>query len=123
MPGFAVFKQGRLSLSGELDIPSSKPIHERLRILYDKAAALTPEPPDLLLIEEIKGTMAHEFLKWAVGVTMAAVRAPIYLGVPINCWKSVAQVTPGYSKGNAADAVIIGDTVIMLAENERTRGK
>lgn len=122
-PGFAIFKQGQLSMSGELDIPSSKPIQERLRILYDQAAALTLEPPDLLLIEEIKGAMAHEFLKWAVGVTMAAVRAPIYLGVPINCWKAVAQVTPGYVKGNDTDAQIIGDTVMILAENERTRGK
>jgi len=122
-PGFAIFKEGKLSACGELDIPSSRPIQERLRILYDQAGALTPTPPDVLVIEEIKGAMAHEFLKWSVGVTLAAVRAPLYLGVPINCWKAVAQVTPGYVKGNDTDATIIGDTVIILAENERTRGK
>lgn len=109
--------------SGEIQIPSSKPIHERLRILYDKASALLPNSPDILVIEEIRGRMAHHYLSWSVGVTLAAIRAPLCIELPINVWKAVAAVTPGYFKGNSQDAEIIGTTLTILAENERTRGK
>jgi len=118
VPGFAVFRAGELLTSGEIDIPYRKPIAERLQLLHAAVLKLTPEPPDVFIVEEIKGqNFSHRFLHWALGSTIAAARTTTLVECPINLWKSLAKIYPGYLKGNAMDAEMIGMSVILYAKH------
>ena len=117
-PGFAIYRAGELITSGELAIPK-KSIYERLQLLHEQVSKLTPDVPDVFAIEEIRGQrFSHDYLKYAVGVSMAAARTTTILEVPINCWRALAKADPHYIKGNAVDSELIGETVIRLARGE-----
>lgn len=121
-PGFAIFRDGELLTSGEMAIPYRKPIAERLQLLHAKVLALTPDVPDVFVIEEIKGhNFSHRFLHWSIGATIVAARTPLLIECPINLWKSLAKATPGYLKGNAMDAEMIGQSIVLYSK-ELTSG-
>lgn len=116
-PGWALFRAGELIAHGEIKLPSKRTINDRLQLLYDEVYKLTSTRPDVLAIEDVsQGTMSHVFLRWAVGVSIAAARANVLMIVPINCWKAVAKASTGYEKTNAADAILIGKSIILLAQ-------
>lgn len=121
-PGYAIFKAGELISAGEIsNIPSKAQIGVRLQAVYDEIYALTAEAPDLLAIEMIRGKIAHEYLMFSVGASIAAGRAPETIEVPTNVWKALAKVTPDYSKDNDADARMIGQCLIEYCRQYATR--
>ncbi len=114
LPGFAVFRAGELLTSGEIEFPKKQDVYTRIQRLYDEIRKLAD--PDVLAIEEIRGaTFSHMYLRWAVGVSIAAGKAPVSVELPITVWKQLAKVMPGYIKGNAMDAECIGHSLILLA--------
>jgi hypothetical protein len=113
-PGFAVFREGKLEASGIIEIDHKIDINIRLQILYRKIRNLLPVQPDVFLIEQIGGK-AHHVLLEAVGVSIAAAETPIVLRVHNRFWKAWAAQSPEYSKNDAADARMIGESVIQAA--------
>lgn len=110
-PGWARFHAGVLVASGVVPMDGKKQnIFQRLRALYD---ALLAEKPDVLVVEQIRGTMAHQYLKWSVGVIIASVRASYTIEMPIATWRAYAG--KGHKKSDEADAVQIGLTLISIA--------
>ncbi len=117
-PAVAIFEAGVLVFSAELDIPYKKPVYERLQLLYKKVLELTPNAPDVFAIEEIRGQggFSSHILHWAIGATIAAARTPCVLEVPLNFWKALAKATPSYTKGDVADAEMIGKSIVLRAK-------
>lgn len=123
-PGYAIFTAGKLVKSGELKLPGRKPVHIRLAMMHDMIRELLPEPPAMLICEDVSnGSMAHVYLKWAVGATIAAANSPEFLICPINVWRALAKAMPAYQKTNTTDAVLIGQSVIMLAREHEAEQK
>lgn len=119
-PGYAIFKAGKLMAAGEIDnIPSKAPIGTRLHRVYDEIYKLTPDAPDLLAIEMIRGKIAHEYLMFSVGASIAAGRALETIEVPTNVWKALAKVTPDYTKDNSWDAQMIGKCLIEFCKQKQ----
>ena len=110
MPGWAAYSKGKFLSSGTVPLVKGAPIQDRLRVLYEQ---LLPTDPDVLVIERIRGSMAHEFLHWSVGVTIAACRPVILIEMPIATWKK--YVGKNHKKGDEADARAIGDTLLYHA--------
>lgn len=110
--GYAVAKNGKVVDYGKIILDNKLPINIRLRelmkILQDD------EKYDVLVVELIRGKMSHVYLKFAVGVIMAAARAPVAIEVPIQSWKAVAG--RGYKKDDDKDAEMMALTVIRLAQ-------
>lgn len=120
MPGFAVFEAGILVNCGTIAFPKKKaPVYDRLQHLTEQVAKILPTPPDVLVIEEIHKNIAHLYLLWSVGVSIAAAKSPVTFELPINCWKALAKVSDDYHKTDAEDAVIIGRTLIELAKRDK----
>lgn len=119
-PGYALFVRGRKVKSGTFTINHKLPIHQRLEALYCHVKALVTENPVVLLsVERIRGRMAHEYLRWAVGVCQAAggqkVKATVE--IPIQAWKPVAKATDDYVKGDESDAVAMGTLLLLKAQS------
>lgn len=112
-PGYAIFKKGKLVSSGTIKINSKLPLNLRLHALYDQLAMLEVNP-DVLVIEEIRGRMAHAYLSFAVGMTITAVRSHICIEIPINVWK--AYVGRDHIKTDEADAIAMGEAIIELTK-------
>lgn len=117
LPGFSIYRAGELITSGEIKLSEKKlPIYERLQILHDRVTKLTSEVPDVFGLEMIRGQgFSSQQLIWSVGVTIAAARTPNCIEVPMHAWKAVAKVTPGYFKGDAQDAEMIGLALVLIA--------
>ena len=122
MPGYAVIKGGNIIETGVIKIPLSMTIEGRLRYLDDRLNELAIKyPPDLLVIEEIP-SRAHHYLMWAIGVTIAGVRAK-FMQMPICVWKAAAKVAASYiKKSDEADANIMALSLLSIAK-ERVNGK
>jgi hypothetical protein len=112
-PGFAVYYKGAIQSSGTIEIPHAD-INIRLQTLYRKIRGLLPVSPDVLLIEQIGGK-AHHMLLEAVGVSIVAADTPTTIRVHNKFWKAYAAAHPDYEKGDAADARMIGDSVLAAA--------
>lgn len=119
VPGFAIFYAGELQTSGTVEFPKRKAdIYQRLQYLHEKVSKLLPVPPDVFGVEEIHKAIASNQLLWATGVSIAAAAAPATIEVPLNVWKSLAKATPGYIKGDAMDAEMIGRSLVLLAQRK-----
>jgi len=115
MPGYAWFDKGELQASGEIALAKKKPIQERLKdLLTVLETGFNNPPPDILVIEKIRGSRTHHYLFWSIGVTVAGSEAPTILELPIPCWKAV--VPDDYEKTDEDDAKYIGQTLIILAK-------
>lgn len=117
--GYAVAKRGKYVEHGTIEVDGSKPIQYCLRELYD---TLVEEQPDVLIVERIRGRMAHEYLRWAVGVIQAAVCAPRSVEMPVPCWRRYVRETYGsdYEKSDSEDARMILEATLDLARKART---
>jgi hypothetical protein len=113
MPGFARFNSGDLIDSGTIEINPKLLIQDRLYHLSNELLYLGL--CDILLIERIRGNTAHEYLRWAVGVTIAAIRPKTVLEIPTTVWKREARATEDYVKGDEQDAIMMGKAVIRKA--------
>lgn len=118
MPGWALFEAGELVAMGTIDVNPRLPIQGRLNMMfYALSEGIGHPPPDVLIIEEIRGSMAHAFLFWACGVIAAAFSQSELLELPISFWKAV--LPEGYTKADDTDAAYIGLAAIQLAKEIR----
>ncbi len=110
-PGYACYVNGALQASGTIPLKGKDPIYLRLGALYLWLHGKWDV--DVLVVERIRGKMAHEFLRWAVGVTVAAVQPRLLFEMPVPTWKKLAG--KHHVKTDENDAIAIGDTMISLA--------
>lgn len=111
--GWALYKSAELVDSGTI-VLTDKAVNRRLQALYDKLNVM--DTPDLLVMEKIQGNTSHDYLKYSVGVGMAAIRTDRCILVPISAWKKVVAEVPNYIKTDENDAILIGYTAIRAAE-------
>jgi len=113
MPGYALYFKGVLKESGTIKIDPKQPIQYRLNDLYNWCV---DNHVDVLVIERIRGARAHEYLRWAVGVTICAVKALTVLEIPTTVWKIDARANEAYEKGDEQDALMMGEAVLRIAK-------
>jgi hypothetical protein len=114
-PGWALFERGELIGTGSVQLDSKLPIQGRLNALFKLVSeGIGQPPPDVLIMEEIRGSMAHAFLFWACGVIAAACGKSELIEEPVSFWSAV--VPNGYVKSDETDAVYIGLTAILIAK-------
>jgi hypothetical protein len=111
-PGWALFEGGLLKDAGTKDLGKAASIYSRLPRLHSELADWLP---DVLVIEQIRGSMAHEYLKWSVGVAIAAANTSCVIELPIHEWQKFSKNKASYFKDDTQDAIIIGETAIYLA--------
>lgn len=113
--GYALYRAGVLIDSGivEMDGRALPDIWDRLRDLHD-CLSTQFETPDVLVMEKIRGSFAHEYLKFSIPVIALAVRAPIVLEVNISTWKKYAGSE--HQKSDEADAIAIGAALIKIVQ-------
>jgi hypothetical protein len=114
-PGYAVFHAGTCTHSAAIDLPKGS-IFERIQALAQEMSKITPVPPDVVVIEELRGSMVHQSLSWAVGVHIAGAGTPNIVELPIWAWKAQAKLKPTYFKDDVQDAIVIGETTLKLAQ-------
>ena len=122
MPGFAIYSNGELLTSGTLRIDATMSQSARLKEVYRQLRNLSKEyKVDACVYEKVpvsahggRSQVAHASLLMAVGVTLAAVDARVFVGIPPTSWKKYAR--EDYTKTDEADAVEIGRIVIEMAE-------
>jgi hypothetical protein len=105
--GYAIYKAGELEISGE--IKGKGLAHERLHEIADQLLEL--EKPDVLAIELIR---KNHVLIWSIGTTIACIRSPNLIEVPITLWHKLRA--DDYEKTDALDAELIGQVVISRAK-------
>jgi hypothetical protein len=117
MPGWALFRGGKLERSSTIKIPLTLTINGRLGDLNRELVKLAADigPIDVLSIELISKNMSHEYLFYAIGVFMAGLPAKVAIPCPIHCWKAVAKLHPEYEKGDESDAIMFGHTLLARA--------
>ena len=120
MPGFAIAERGEITRYGiiELPITSGKKIvtpQARYFALVERLKDLIPGRPDVLLIEQI-GSKVHHLLLEAVGVSIVGAGTHNVIRVHNQVWKALANVMPGYEKGDSADAFMMCKAVLMIAK-------
>jgi len=127
LPGYALFKGGRLVDAGTLELPRSGPLANRLFLLRDTLAKEF-DRPDLLAVELIspvmpsrKGIFLHKnssSLIKAVGAVLSCWDCPVVEVAPVT-WHSMTP--PHYQKSDAADACAIGGACFITLA--RVRGE
>ncbi len=121
LPGFSLWGNSQLLLSGTVKVDHTKKVYLRLQELYHKIQELLDCPPDVLIIESIHKNMAHQYLLWSVGVSIAAAGAPICIEIPICVWQSVAKKEPNYKKTDSSDAEMMAKAAVILANKQETK--
>lgn len=118
LPGFCICVGGEVLTSGTIDMgPRKLPIYERLQVLHDRVMKLTPTAPDVFCLEMIRGqNFSHHYLHWAIGTSIAAARTNAVVEIPMHAWRPVSKITPGYIKGDAADAECMAVAMLLLAQ-------
>lgn len=115
MPGWALFESGQLIASGTIELKKSATVQQRLNALFHALSqGVGHPPPDLVVMEEIRGRMAHAYLLWACGVSASAFPDSKLIELPISFWKAI--VPTGYEKDDETDAAYIGLAAITLAK-------
>lgn len=116
-PGWALSDNGVLVDSGEIvGLRGDTP--ERLQQLYKRLSelgTLSWGRLDMLVVEQLRGSMVAAQLHWSVGVILAALPAEIVCELPIPVWKSAARADPDYRKGDEADARAFCAAVVAVA--------
>jgi hypothetical protein len=118
-PGFAVYHAGQLQCRGDIQVNRKLKVNVRLQQIYDKLIEIAP-PPDLLIVEKLRGVMAPAELMFSVGTAMSAIRAPVAIEMPIPVWRAYAgtEYTDKKKKKltlDSDDAVMMGEAVLFLA--------
>jgi hypothetical protein len=114
-PGWALSVNGVLVESGEIaGLRGETP--QRLHALWRRLSA---DPRfqnlDMLVVEQLRGSMVAAQLHWSVGVILVALPAEIVCEIPIPVWKSVARADPHYVKGDEADSRTFCTAVLLVA--------
>jgi len=67
-----------------------------------------------LVVERIRGRLAHCYLVWSVGMLVSQLGANELLEIPVTVWKKHAG--KDHKKSDEADAIAIGECAIALAK-------
>ncbi len=111
----AYFLKGEMQWCATVPVESKAPVGTRLRQLFANLSRTVAV--DVLVIERIRGTRAHTYLHWSVGVAVASVRHTVLLEMPVSSWhKHVRFNSSDYEKSDKNDATAIGRTLIHLAK-------
>lgn len=110
--GWAIYRQGKLDKKGTI-VAKAVNVNTRLIEISRKLEPLIAGV-DVLAIEKIRGSRAHDYLKWSIGMVISTVRSPIMVEVPISLWKQVRTVE--YTKTDENDAEMIGIVVMTIAK-------
>jgi hypothetical protein len=114
LPGYAFYEAGELKDSGVIKLDQKAPFQNRLHELsqsyFELCGGVTP---DVLVVEKIRGPRAHIYLKWAVGITIAAVNANVNLECPHATW--FRYKPDDYVKSDKMDAECIGRAAVITA--------
>lgn len=121
MPGYAVYQAGTLYASGTLIVDPKGTKWERLKEVYRLLRNISKQYTiDVCVYEQVpvsahggRSQVSHASLLMAVGVTMAAVDARAFIGIPPVSWKK--HVSTNYQKGDEQDAIEMGRIVIEMA--------
>lgn len=123
MPGWAVYKQGKLVSSGILEVKAGHTLNQRLfaiaRVFREKF-----ETPDVLVIEHITqwGRRKVDSLLKGVGAVFAGVLPKVgTIEVPPSVWHLYPH--PGYFKNDEQDAIAMGHFCLAVARGEWTSEK
>ena len=111
--GYAIIEAGDIVASGTVDL-GKEAVHYRMQKLgeYLQNAGCY----DVLLVERIRGQMAHAYLSWSVGAILANTTADIFLEMPISVWK--AHAGKEHVKSDENDAIAMANALIALAKGE-----
>lgn len=121
LPGYAVYRAGVLLDSGVLEVHVDGTRWHRLKEVYRQLENLSKAwAPDVCVYEEIpvsahggRSQVSHASLLLALGVTMAAIEAPAFIGIAPQSWKRL--VSADYVKSDEQDAIEMGRIVIDMA--------
>lgn len=111
--GWAVAEHGVITSSGIITCTQGMNIYERLQAIkrvLDKDATQY----DVMILERIRGKMAHEHLKWSIGLLLGSVKADHVVEMPIPTWQKYAD--KDWVKGDEADAIQIYKSTLKLAK-------
>lgn len=132
MPGYAVFRKGTLLRSGTIEVPEKllkgpNYLLHRLQFIANALRRKFPKKFKLLVIEHIyfkpgRNTNMQSFqaLNQSVGAIAAALQWRKVLGV--IAWEWAKHKPEGYLKGDANDAISIGNFVINIAKELQASG-
>lgn len=109
--GYALYDCGVLVEKGKL-ISKYKQIERRLRDL-SRQLKNKFKRVDILAVEKIRGSMAHEYLRWSIGMAVTSIDSDVMVEIPINFWKKLVE--EGYTKDDDNDAELIGLVVVKIA--------
>ena len=123
LPGWAVYRSGVLVDSGVLEVHVEGTRWSRLKEVYRQLANFSAAwKPDVCVYEEIpvsahggRSQVSHASLLLALGVTMAAVDAPAFVGIPPISWKRFTS--SDYVKSDEQDAIEMGRITISMARS------
>lgn len=126
LPGYALFKKGKLVDSGVIAINIGWKLHRRLQQIQ-KTLQEDFEEVDVLAIEDIQFTnpkmlRAQSTLFKAIGVFLASARYKKLVEIVPTTWKSFLKKNntqfEDYIKGDEWDAIIMGYCILSKAQEQ-----
>lgn len=132
MPGYAIFKEGKLIDSGVMQIDHRKEVPRRLQDISKCLSSEFPEA-DVLVIEDIpsrsfgRNAIAHATLLKSVGCILASSKYHRFIEISPSVWHAYIKREPkeaeGYVKGDEWDAKIMGYCILELAREIQKESK
>ena len=110
--GYAIYEKGKLvendvcKVDPNLDMGAR--CHKLAKFFRNKGKF------DVFVIEQIRGNMAHVYLKFAIGAIIGGSRADARLEIPIRVWQALRE--DDYKKTDKKDAELMGQATILLAK-------
>ncbi len=117
--GYALYEAGELTSKGKL-VSKKRQVNERLHDLH-KQLKNKFKSIDILAVEKIRGSMAHDYLKWSIGVAIVSINSDFMIEVPIQFWKKLRE--DDYTKDDDNDAELIGAVLVRIAEESAIPNK
>ena len=132
LPGYALFKEGRLVESGVIELKIGRELPRRLSQLADTLLNEFEEA-DVLVIEDIptrshgRHGSAHASLLKAVGCILGAAKYKQFVEISPSAWKAYLRRNedkfPDYGKSDDWDAIVLGYMAIDVATEMLTDDK
>lgn len=120
MPGFAIFKEGRLISCGTIKLPAGGELHLRLQELA-RTLREEFEVPDVLVVEQIAPYIKGFFnlsLHKSIGATVSAIPCKSLVEISPSSWHAAIRkmgIEDSYVKSDVNDAIFMGYCVVKEA--------
>lgn len=113
--GFCLYQSGQLLEKGKI-VSKAGDVNTRLRSISAQLIEKFKDI-DILAVEKIRGSQAHDYLRWSIGAVVVSVNASKMVEVPISFWKKI--MPEGYVKDDDNDAELIGTVMLHIAQDSR----